>query len=52
MSLKEVQSIKVPIVWTLHDMWIFQPFLHYTSERYIKYIQNSFLAIICYKEKN
>tara|TARA_B100001121_G_C18695361_1_gene624805 strand:+ start:1991 stop:3181 length:1191 start_codon:yes stop_codon:yes gene_type:complete len=34
MSLKEVQSIKVPIVWTLHDMWIFQPFLHYTSERY------------------
>ena len=34
MSLKEVQSIKVPIVWTLHDMWIFQPFLHYTSERH------------------
>jgi len=32
MSLKEVQSIKVPIVWTLHDMWVFQPFLHYTSE--------------------
>jgi len=50
MSLNEVQSIKVPIVWTLHDMWIFQPFLHYTSEEY-KINSKSFFSDFFIKRK-
>jgi glycosyltransferase involved in cell wall biosynthesis len=29
MSLREIKSIDIPIVWTLHDMWLFLPFYHY-----------------------
>ena len=32
MSLKEIASLKVPIVWTLHDMWVLSPFSHYFGD--------------------
>ncbi len=32
MSIKEILKIKTPIVWTLHDMWVFSPLEHYTAE--------------------
>ena len=32
MSLKEIKSIDIPIIWTLHDMWVFLPFHHYDEK--------------------
>lgn len=32
MSIKEMESIKVPIVWTLHDCWAFTGGCHYPGD--------------------
>ncbi len=41
-SLKEISKIKIPIVWTLVDMWLFCGGEHYSEEkRYIKGYLNS-----------
>ena len=36
-SLREISKIKIPVVWTLVDMWLFCGGEHYSDEkRYIK----------------
>lgn len=52
-SIKEILKIKIPIVWTLHDMWAFLPFDHYKiekspkrnilSKKFEDYVNNYFL---------
>jgi glycosyltransferase involved in cell wall biosynthesis len=32
LSLNEIKKINIPVVWTLHDMWVFLPVEHYISE--------------------
>ena len=32
MSLKEINFLKVPIVWTVHDMWLLSPYSHYFND--------------------
>lgn len=43
MSVKDISSIRKPVVWTLHDMWAFSGSEHYTTElRYIEgYLRNN-----------
>lgn len=38
LSLKRLVSLKIPIVWTMHDMWIFTGGCHYDQEcgRYVQ----------------
>ena len=40
MSLKEIASLKVPIVWTLHDMWVLSPYSHYFGDNEFDKIKN------------
>ena len=40
MSLKEIASLKVPIVWTLHDMWVLSPYSHYFGDKEFDKIKN------------
>lgn len=36
-SLKQISKIKIPIIWTLHDMWLYSGAEHYTyDKRYIE----------------
>jgi len=36
LSLKQISKIKKPIIWTLHDMWLYTGAEHYTTDkRYI-----------------
>ena len=32
-SLKQISKIKTPIIWTLHDMWLYTGAEHYTSDQ-------------------
>ena len=32
-SLKQISKIQKPIIWTLHDMWLYSGAEHYTTER-------------------
>jgi glycosyltransferase involved in cell wall biosynthesis len=32
-SLKQISKIKIPIIWTLHDMWLYTGAEHYTADR-------------------
>ena len=32
-SLKDVINFKIPIVWTLHDLWLVNPYHHYANEQ-------------------
>ena len=32
-SLKQISKIQKPIIWTLHDMWLYSGAEHYTSEQ-------------------
>ena len=32
-SLKQISKIKKPIIWTLHDMWLYSGAEHYTTDR-------------------
>jgi len=36
LSISEISRIKKEIVWTLHDMWAFSGFFHYTKRNYDK----------------
>ena len=41
-SLKQISKIKIPIIWTLHDMWLYSGAEHYTyDKRYIEGYNNS-----------
>lgn len=33
LSLNEIKKFNVPIVWTLHDMWVFLPIDHYLNKK-------------------
>ena len=44
LSLNEIKKIDVPIVWTLHDMWVFLPIEHYRSQN-DQINKSSFLGI-------
>jgi len=36
-SLEQIAKIKIPIIWTLHDMWLYSGAEHYTyNKRYIE----------------
>lgn len=37
LSISEISKIKKPIAWTLHDMWAFSGFFHYTGRRWETY---------------
>jgi glycosyltransferase involved in cell wall biosynthesis len=41
-SLKQISKIKIPIIWTLHDMWLYSGAEHYTyNNRYIEGYNNT-----------
>lgn len=39
-SLKQISKIKIPIIWTLHDMWLYTGAEHYTSDQRFIYGYN------------
>ena len=45
MSLKEINSLKVPIVWTLHDMWLLSPHSHYFNDNEFDKIKQRQLSL-------
>ncbi len=45
MSLKEINSLKVPIVWTLHDMWLLSPYSHYFNDNEFDKIKKRQLSL-------
>ena len=44
LSLNEIKKFDVPIVWTLHDMWVFLPIEHYRTKK-IQTRKSSFFGI-------
>ena len=32
-SLRDIINFKIPIVWTMHDLWLANPYYHYENKK-------------------